>query len=43
MWVADASAGTVCRLDAEGGRAWEVIHVKASIEIHGLTIHEDVL
>jgi len=43
LWVADTSAGTISRLDAETGRVWEVIRVEAPVEIHGLTIHQGVL
>ena len=43
LWVADTSAGTICRLDPQDGRIWEVIRVEAPTEIHGLTIHEGVL
>lgn len=43
LWVADTSAGTICRLDPQDGRIWEVIRVEAPTEIHGLTIHDGVL
>lgn len=43
LWVADTSAGTVTLLDTEDGRVYEVVRVEAPDEVHGMTIHEDVL
>jgi sugar lactone lactonase YvrE len=43
LWVADTSAGTVCRLSTSDGRILEVIRVEAPAEVHGLTIQEGVL
>jgi streptogramin lyase len=43
LWAADTSAGTVCLLDPEQGRVFEVIRVEAPAEVHGLTIHDGVL
>lgn len=43
LWAADTSAGTVCLLDPESGRIFDVIRVEAPDEVHGMTIHEGVL
>ncbi len=43
LWVADTSAGTISRIDADSGQIWEVIRVEAPTEIHGLTIRDGVL
>ena len=43
LWIADAASGTVCRLDVKDGRVYEVIRVEGPTELHGMTIHEDVL
>ena len=43
LWSADTSAGTVCLLDPQTGRIFDVIRVEAPTEVHGMTIHEGVL
>ena len=43
LWVADTSAGTVSLLDPADGRVRDVLRVEAPVEIHGMTIHQDVL
>lgn len=43
LWCADTSAGTVCLLDPQDGRIFDVLRVEAPTEVHGMTIHEDVL
>ncbi|MDE0141923.1 MAG: hypothetical protein OXI80_01095 [Caldilineaceae bacterium] len=43
LWSADTSAGTVCLLDPESGRIFDVIRVEAPDEVHGMTIHDGVL
>ncbi len=43
LWVADTTAGTVSRLETQGGRVLDAFRVEAPVEVHGLTMHEGVL
>ncbi len=43
LWSADTSAGTVCLLDAQTGRIYDVFRVEAPDEVHGMTIRDGVL
>ncbi len=43
LWVADTSAGAVSLLDTKDGRVYDVFRVEAPDEVHGMTVHEDVL
>jgi len=43
LWSADTSAGTVNLLDPADGRVMDVLRVEAPVEVHALTIYQDVL
>ena len=43
LWVADTSAGAISLLDTKDGRVYDVLRVEAPDEVHGMTIHEDVI
>jgi streptogramin lyase len=43
LWSADTSAGTICLLDPDAGRIYDVIRVEAPDEVHGLTMRDGTL
>ena len=43
MWLADTAMGVVSRVRVADGRVYDMFRVLDPVEVHGLTMHEDVL
>ena len=43
MWLADTAMGVVSRVRVADGRVYDMFRVLGPVEVHGMTMHEDVL